>query len=465
MSESNTTSTKKLEELIDDDVDPINEPTVIDLINFKKKLGTALTKCKTNDRKKGGHIYLMYDDRQQYADRVGDANADLPSTPTYTDLRVEPTDGSNPISSTEYRIFERKEKLYNEHEDYDRQAQDLLIAKFPKTVEGLRGADGEFDISLTTKLVLTHLTDTLDDAVVVNHCYRDVLLQMLTRDYVTNANGPVEWFNMAEKDRTMSQRLGAELGHEPIPYFLIMTNAQTMFHKSGLPMEQLRKIDAAWKQKALTGSTLTVYKAFKEHYTKELRLLHTDHDNKKGKPIKDKAYTADIAKLERGLYAVKEDIAGLEDRQYDTAVALRSVATKSGSSAGSTATGTTVSDLTSMHEARQAAYVTTDQLDALKQQWQSEVLKTTTKAPTWGSRNDGGWQTERQKARKTWQRYDKYCWSCGVNLSHNSDICKTPAADHQRDAAWTNKKEGSVKNEHRWMWWNSPDGSVVQERN
>ena len=215
--ETGTDNKNKLGDLIDDNLDPIEEPTVIDLIHFKKKLGTALTKCKTIDRKKGGHIYLMYNDQKQFAERVGDNSINLPTAPTYPELRTVPKDGSNPISSTKYRIFERNEKLYNEHETFDRQAQDLLIAKFPKAVEGLRGADGDFDMSLTTEKVLTHLSETLDNSVIVNQCYMDVLMNMLTLTYKTNANGPVEWFNKAEKDRTMSHRLGVELGHEPIP--------------------------------------------------------------------------------------------------------------------------------------------------------------------------------------------------------------------------------------------------------
>ena len=40
-----------------EDMKPNKAPTVIDLINFKKKLVTALTKCKMKDRKLGGHVY------------------------------------------------------------------------------------------------------------------------------------------------------------------------------------------------------------------------------------------------------------------------------------------------------------------------------------------------------------------------------------------------------------------------
>ena len=244
-----------------------------------------------------------------------------------------------------------------------------------------------------------------------------------------------------------------------------MTNARSQFHKCGLPMEQLRQVDTNWELKALSGSTETVYKKFKEHYIKELQLLHVDRCNK-GKGVKDKAYTTEITRLERGLTAVKEELEGLEDRQYKTAVALRSVA-KSNSSGSSTA-GTTVSDLTTLHGARQSSYVTTDQLDALKQQWQAEVLQIAPTATPTAKPNSStnGWQTRRNRGEKTWRQYKHYCWSCVVNLNHDSAGCfaTKQLSGHQPDATFENKKGGSEKNEHRWMWWNSPDGNVVQER-
>ena len=105
-----------------EDMKPNLAPTAIDIINFKKKLATALSKCLTRDHKVGGHVYLILD-TEEYKEKVHNPDAECPKAPTNPILRDGTKD--DPISSIEYKIHEKKEAIFNDHYNYDQQTKEI----------------------------------------------------------------------------------------------------------------------------------------------------------------------------------------------------------------------------------------------------------------------------------------------------------------------------------------------------
>jgi hypothetical protein len=54
---------------------PVEEPTKVDLIKFKTKVGTALLKCRSTNE--GGHVHLILND-EEYRDKINDETATVP---------------------------------------------------------------------------------------------------------------------------------------------------------------------------------------------------------------------------------------------------------------------------------------------------------------------------------------------------------------------------------------------------
>jgi hypothetical protein len=67
-----------------------------------------------------------------------------------------------------------------------------------------------------------------------------------------------------------------------------------------------------------------------------------------------------------------------------------------------------------------------------------------------------------------WRRYNKWCWSCGVNLRHNSDEkdgkCHQKRTGHIATATKNNPQGGNEERNHLWMWWCNPENRPTEKR-
>ena len=259
-------------------------PTTVDVIAFKKRIATALTKCHTHTHTKGGHVFLILDE-DEYRTRIKDQTASLPVRPTQPTKPVGTA--TKLVSSTAYKMWEDDLREYTTCENYDQQIKDLIELKFPNGLAGLRDEEDDLPISLTASQAIAHVMEKVSDEVLTNKCFKDILEALLTRKYTTNANGPEDWFKDAERDRLMTTKLG----HRPIPYFIIMICAQTTFRESGHQKELLRNIDEEWKSfkatRHLEEDTVEIYMAFKKFYITRLKTLYVDSDQHKAYSTKE----------------------------------------------------------------------------------------------------------------------------------------------------------------------------------
>ena len=63
-----------------------------------------------------------------------------------------------------------------------------------------------------------------------------------------------------------------------------------------------------------------------------------------------------------------------------------------------------------------------------------------------------------------WRQWNQYCWSCGVQLNHNSATCKRPRSGHEEHltATFNDQQGGNDKRNHLWEKWCGPDIGIYQ---
>jgi len=57
-----------------------------------------------------------------------------------------------------------------------------------------------------------------------------------------------------------------------------------------------------------------------------------------------------------------------------------------------------------------------------------------------------------------WRQYKYWCWHCGVNISHESMLCRKPLSEARKhpNATRTTPEGGNMKRERYWGMWNHP---------
>jgi hypothetical protein len=435
---------------------PVEEPTKVDLITFKTNVGTALMKCKsTND---GGHVYLILN-QEEYRDKIKDETATLPCKT----IRPKKPIGDT-VTTASYAIYKETLADFKLSEEYEQQLKDLIETKFPNGLNGLEDDDGELPFNLTAKQCLTHIEGKLkDDGTTTTRCYTDLIQGLLNREYTDNANGAENWFKEAESDRIMANRLG----YPYISYRLIMGIAQGAFHNSDLDIKDTLAIDVKWKiysegQKEPKKQTTTMdeherheketYRYFKNLYNKDLRLLHV-----RQKPRKTTARAYEAIAMDDWRSNVEHNLNQMNIGQEDLATAL-SANMRDNMSLATTHPGGSIAIPSAITA---GSSLTNDQYSKIL----NAISALQTKSqPTYEQRPQANSYDQRPKI---WKQYKCWCYSCGVNLSHNSNECrirKFTAHSQHPTATFNNQQGGNGKKDSNWMKWNSPRGEICDNR-
>lgn len=436
---------------------PVTEPTKVDIIKFKKKLGTALTKCKTKTYKKGNHLYLLLNE-EEYRIRVKDPTAKLPTRPL---APVRPV-GTAATSGASLAYKEAKEE-YELHMEYDQQAVDLIERKFPGGLTGLEDEEGDLPLELSAKEAMAHIEGKIVDVAEETKCYTDLLMGLLKRPYKTSADGAEEWFKQAEADRVMARYLDQPY----VPYSVIMGCAQQAFRNGKYDLKDTIAIDVKWKkEKANKGyehDTKEIYEAFKKLYKEELAILYVEHGKTKGR-----AYHSVNDNQDDWRTAMEHNIDQTNAEIEDLASAYSALRNtiQRGSMAGSV-TGTIASAKPSTITvptvpSNPGSSITPDHLKTIEAQLAS--LQAAFNAQLEEKRT----QTQRRDgAPKEWRQYSNWCYTCGVNLSHGTKECRwrrREGHDSHHAATFNDPQGGSTKRNHLWMKWSSPTGEICDQR-
>ena len=98
---------------------------------------------------------------------------------------------------------------------------------------------------------------------------------------------------------------------------------------------------------------------------------------------------------------------------------------------------------------------------------ETEALKLTGRNRQFGDRGGGTYDTSNNKPLLPWRKYDKYCFSKGINLHCDGSNCRrlcNKTSKHDHTATYHNKKGGSVHLENRWEKWCGPDNNIYEKK-
>lgn len=249
-----------------------SHPTKVDIVNFKRNVANALTKC-LSETNAAGHSYII-ETEEQFRLRLKKPSASLPVNP------VQPMMPTG-TSTTAWKQFEYKRSVYNKHREYSLQTKDLIIKYFPGNFTGLYDADGNLPIELTLKQMLLHLEEKVADDAADAQNWKKIMQGLFDRKHRPNNNGMEKWFAEAEEDSRMCQ----QLGFKPIDYDTIIICAQDAARMSGLHKDKIRSLEEDWKLKKeilieVEANEAKKYDTFKSLYIKRTKTLYIDSDTK-----------------------------------------------------------------------------------------------------------------------------------------------------------------------------------------
>ena len=419
----------------------ITEPSLPDVLAFKKTLILTLGKCHHDDSD-AGYSYIV-EQLSDFQTRSKNPKAILPLRP---EQPIKPTDSKDTIAYYNYIDTRKEFRLYKE---YNGQVLDLIEEVFPKSLLLLK-EEGYLPPGTAAITAIEHVESSVRDNLASREHLAKLIKAMPDRDYRPNNNGPRDYFAGVDADI----RLAAKLGHKTdLPTVILFAQSTfTRAHKKSAG--EIRTIDKAYRHKirhADATDIAYVYNTFKLHYVEELKELsmNSQFDGNDG--------TANLATTNQGLEIaeLKQQLALLANHTQDLATAMED---------GDRSLRSSIppSIETKRDPAVQAIL---DQNKALSAQ--VATLTNTISNGGLSTTNNNGFTTVKQKSKRTYdnsvcKQFNQYCSSCGVNLSHPSGSCGTKRANHNNDATFENQMGGNASKNHKWMKFRDPTtGSLL----
>ena len=437
---------------------PLRDHNKLDILHFKMQLINALEECEGMEEHEHGHVHILADERE-YARRLGlESPIPVPGEPKI------PTEGK--LKRKEAKIARML------HREYEHQVRDLLRTKFPTAVIALTDRHQSIPKSIKSKEILQHIENKQRRTRDNNGIYLKLLKDIQTAVYKPSNNGAEEYFK--EIDDILS--LTIDLKFQPIHYDMVMAQAQQTFEQSKHKASDIDDIATEWEKTRNMGldeatDIGTIWVLFKKHYNEKLGNLYIQrvtrpqasayytHEEESDEEEDWKStYTHQLDHLSR-MDAKMDHLAAsvhslLDDRNKPTeTVTVPTAAMTQGSPSPSALSNET--------------------LNATLQSLITEVtnLKATASQQTNNSNNNGNRDTKRpnrlaRTGPRTWRRFDKWCWTCGVNLHHNSDgSCRRARTDyHKKQATFQDPRGGNISRNHLWQKWCSPNNHVCDTK-
>ena len=435
---------------------PNTAPTRLDLIRFKLNLIEALSKCKGAVGLDGGHVYLILTETE-YRNWIGDPQACLPAKPTVPELPTKEAD----MTSAKAFFIKRAETALTLHMEYEQQTKDILERKFPNGTIGLRDYTGKVPYSTPPSTILANIYTKVKDDMEDNQLYMEVVTGMMEQAYAPGKNGAAVYFQEMDDN----QHLLYELGRAKLPNSLLVPKAQEAFHAQH-ELKDMTKIAGKWKQLVKDNDykpeTKEYWDAFKEHYRQELKLLFMQMSDKK---TKGKAqYSADTM----WKHNIQEELDATREELDSVSIALRTALSEPSSLNKKTTTPTTVTIPTAALSTVGSA-MTPGTFQGQGLEHLTAALVTALQAANGNqcfSPLHQGQSKSKSKVEQPWRQWNQYCWSCGVQLNHNSATCKHPRQGHENHltATFEDQQGGNTKRDHLWGKWCGPDINIYNEK-
>ena len=459
MTETNTHHTGNLQKYLleknPEEMRPNTAPTRLDLIRFKLNLVEALAKCKGAVGLDGGHAYLILSE-SEYRNWIGNPLAYLPTKPIVPQLPIKESD----MTSAKAFFIKRAETALTLHKEFEQQTKDVLERKFPNGTIGLRDHTGKVPYSTPPSVIIDNIHTKIKDDMEDNQLYMEVVTDMMEKAYTPGKNGAAVYF----QDMDDNQHLLVELGQAKLPNSLIVPKAQEAFHAQH-DLKDMTKIAGKWKQRVKDNDyetdTKEYWDAFKNHYEQELKLLYKQMSDKQ---TKGKArYSADAM----WRHNIQDELDATREELDSVSIALRTAINEQANLNKTTTPSTVTVPTAALSTVGSALTQPTFQGQGLDRLTAALVAAL---QATNGSQcqppQPQGQPKNKVKMEQPWRQWNQYCWSCGVQLNHNSATCKHPKQGHDNhlSATYEDQQGGNTKRNHLWGKWCGPDINIYNEK-
>jgi hypothetical protein len=432
------------------------------VVIFREELGTALSKF-TSERHEGGHAWMV-DKLATYRDRLGDDTLDIPSPPK----KPKAPTSLDKIAWSKFFI-ERDE--HNQYTHWKNEGFKAIERRFPSSLTALKTTIGALPLTLTLRKALDHVEGQVSKEVDRREAYCKIQTSLTARKYVPVVEGPVEFLKEMEHDKHYIDLLDV---NAPVSYDVLIVHCQNAFRHSGIPKTEMRKVDAKWKTKDETHKADADYKdtqwrRFKEFYTDEIKDLNADGiTNHRANSLLESR----VDELQTQLKTQFDEIGLLNSNQEHFEHALRTVhdvpsvvGTHVSSALSASGNQQQLQELIAREVQRilggigQVPQGNDDVTTAAYDQSSVYAPTFRTRATTNSGTNPHsgrGRGPQRDSGAGTWRQWNKWCWTHGVNLRHDSAGCEHQRSGHKTEATKNNPMGGNTRRDNLWMKWCSP---------
>lgn len=408
----------------------VMNPTPIQVKTHRKDLANELTRIQGRHKTTTG-LCLLIEDLDAYALRTGKLLAARPP------LIDEPDDISpnTPNFKARYMEFLRKEKIYTLQNDTELGLRTLLHKRYHSILKSYESTQGV----LNPKYRASELFDIIEKRVCTPTklaTARNKIQQELNNlTYRPNPKGSVPYFSTLDRLNNELKRLG------------------------GAPSATTTRIDRFNDLFATSNHTPATKLAFTTNW------LINERNG-----ILDESISIDEAEDPAAIYSRYKVYCNEEtEKMYN--LGDHGVSTTANPSLVAQ-----LSDLTARHEAlvaEQQAYIAQSNanFDVLSANLTTSApppvpTTITTQPSTIATVTNPAGQP------KTYKQFNKYCWSCGININHhtkdhrpNYKRKKLPGHEDHHSCTYADKQGGSTRNDHYYMWWRcNEDGNHYQHR-
>jgi hypothetical protein len=400
---------------------------------FRTRLGNVLANCVHNEHL-AGHSHLI-DTIEQYGERI--SNGGLTQVPILTPKQKLPL---LTATSGEWKRYDILRKQYTTEEHWNAESLRVIERKFPAAILEKKNNFNALPLGFTARNGIDYIESKVDDVVSRQEAYNALLVAVAAMKYVSSPSGPIKFFSAM----ALIKRRFDILDVVDHPWKSIIVNCQTAVRQCGMDKSKSREIDTKWEMANLNKPVDTVWLRFTEFYIKELEFISKDGVG--GAP--DAAQTALLARLDDFESRHDGNMEIINDNQQQLGAAFSALSKPTNDSVPSfinTDASTVVT------QANQSA------LKDLLSDFRKEIALMVAGGGVTGTGGGGGVIKAKTK-HKEWRQWDKWCWTHGAHLTHNSANCeqKWRKDGHNEAATQSNPMKGNSKRDHLFMQWCSP---------
>ena len=338
---------------------------------------------------------------------------------------------------------------YETQHDCDVAVCELVDKKFPgllrdRKTPGIRSFDGVF----TAREAFDHLDGEVGSTTAANEKFAVHLQSIIDRKYKPEQNGTKTYFAAVEHDRYKAN--STKVATVTLEILLVYT--QQAF-RAAVDKHTMQDIENSW---ALVESANAIvfkdveerYKQYKDHHTLHLRQLVLNVDTKKQHHPQAHAVASHgdmIAHMQGTMQSMVEEQNELREPYAHMVETTHS--SRTGPPSVVATASPSINTSTSSNSAHTAA-------PTMSYNDVQEMIKKALQGVTPTGNNNMGSTSQQPYRPRKWRQWRSWCYTCGVNLNHNSINCKrTKCAGHDAnpEATMENPLGGNVAKNRLWM--------------